>query len=152
MTVLTETPKTLWWKMMCKSDENYKSSDFEERYVGPPELSSDVDSDLPVTSNTSCSATQNTFIQLCQRNVERKNIYVWASTKGNTSTGTGKRNMVRTARGPIHSCRGFTSEWSCFEKFFTNQVFEEIMEWRNVQIYGNKGAIRVFVLLQKLTI
>lgn len=85
-----------------QSDENDEPSDSEEMYVSaPPDLSSDVDRDSPVISNTAPSeTTQSSIIELPQRNVRGKNRYVWATTKGNTSTRTSVRNIVRTSRGP----------------------------------------------------
>lgn len=69
-------------------DENYEPSDSDETYVSaPPDLPSDVDRDSPIISNTAPSeTTQSSIIQLPQRNVRGKNRYVWATTKGNTST------------------------------------------------------------------
>lgn len=119
-----------------KSDENYEPSDSEEMYVSPPpDLPTDVERGSSVISHTAPSeTTQSSIIQLPQRNVRGKNRYVWATTKGNTSTRTSVRNIVRTSRGPTRSCRGITDEVSCFEKFFTVEIFEEIVKWTNVEI------------------
>lgn len=136
-----------------QSDENYEPSDSEERYVSPlPNLSSDVDRDSPVSSNTGPAETrQSSIIQLPQRNVRGKNPYVWATTKGSTSTRTSMRNIVRTSRGPTRSCRGLTGELSCFEKFFTNEIFEEIVKWTNVEISVRRPmykTVNYFAFLQ----
>lgn len=119
-----------------QSDENYEPSDSEERYViTPPDLSSVGDRDSPITSNTTpLETTQSSIIQLPQGNVRGKDRYAWSTTKGSTSTRTSVRNIVRTSRGPTRSCRGLTGEVSCFEKFFTGEIFEEIVKRTNVEI------------------
>lgn len=136
-----------------QSDEDYEPSDSEERHVSPPnDVSLTVDRAVSSNSDTVPSETpQRSIIQLPQGNILGKNRYVWSTSKGNTSTRTSARNIVRTSRGPSRSCRGLTGEISCFDTFFTNEIYEEIVKWTNVEISVKKSMYQTVTSTQSDT-
>ncbi|XP_060809050.1 piggyBac transposable element-derived protein 4-like [Amyelois transitella] len=128
-----------------QEDENYELSDSEdlqmEEQVIPPDPSS-IASERPPSSR---------IIELSQASIRGKNRHTWATSKGQSSARTSIRNIVRTSRGPSRSCRGLTGELHCFEKFFTDELFEEIVKWTNVEINVKRSSYESITATQKDT-
>lgn len=123
-----------------ESDHQYEPSDQEDsQQTGHGSSTSHsrdqvIDSPSPPDSLAETSGTSSSILTLSQSTIRSRNRHIWATSKGRTSGRATALNIVHVARGPSRGVRGVVDPLLLFDKFMTDQIFDEILKWTNAEI------------------
>lgn len=66
--------------------------------------------------------------------IRGKNKHVWSTEKPKTAARQAAMNIVHKPQGPTRQSKGITDPLLCFELFLTDEIFDEIVIWTNIEI------------------
>lgn len=89
------------------------------------------------------SLASNRIISLSQRTIRGKNKYCWSTSKAPRRSRVAALNIVRCQRGPTRMCRNIYDPLLCFNIFFTDEIFSEIVKWTNAEISLKRKSMTV---------